>query len=169
MRNLTFKGFLQQYLKELSLCGSCGINRLSKELENNARLLEPLALFSVITENDKYVNKIDNNMLKEEVEKLATFSNIEDSLKNGLLGPRYTKVYVSYQCRINRFHSEDDTKELILNKINELKDKKGVSNYRIYKDLNINAGNANDFLKNGNLRKLSLDKAKEVLNYLKEY
>lgn len=38
MRNLTFKGFLQQYLKELSMCGSCGIIMLSKELERKLSL-----------------------------------------------------------------------------------------------------------------------------------
>lgn len=169
MRNLTFKGFLQQYLKELSLCGSCGVVRLSKELENNARLLEPLALYVVLTSNRKYINRINNQALIVEIKKLSAFDDIEDLLSKGRLGTRYNKVYISYQCRINRFHSEDETKGLILNKINELKCKKGVSNYRIYKDLDINAGNANDFLKNGNLRKLSLEKAKEMLNYLKEY
>lgn len=169
MRNLTFKGFLQQYLKELSLCGSCGVVRLSKELENNARLLEPLALYAVLINNNEYFSKINNQALISEIKKLTAFDDIEDSLSKGFLGIGYTKVYNSYQCRINRFHSEDETKGLILIKINELKGKKGVSNYRIYKDLDINAGNANDFLKNGNLRKVSLEKAKEMLNYLKEY
>lgn len=62
--------------------------------------------------------------------------------------------------------NDNHIKALMLDKIIALKTQKSVSNYRIYTDLKINAGNFNDFVKNRNLNRLSTDKRREVYNYL---
>ena len=61
---------------------------------------------------------------------------------------------------------DNHIKSLILDKIIKLQKEKHITNYRIYKDLKINPGNFNSFIKNRNLNKLSLNKSREVYNYL---
>ena len=47
--------------------------------------------------------------------------------------------------------------------------KKKVSKYRVYKDLKLNPGNFNDFLKNNNLDKLSFKNCKKAYDYVVNY
>lgn len=76
------------------------------------------------------------------------------------------KVLTSYKCKAGMKANDDHIKELMIERIVKLKEQKNVSNYRIYTDLRINAGNFNDFIKNRNLNKLSLNKSRDVFNYL---
>ena len=46
---------------------------------------------------------------------------------------------------------------------------KNMSNYRIYKELNLNPGNANAFLKYGDVSKVSLDTARKILAFVNKY
>ena len=54
-------------------------------------------------------------------------------------------------------------------KISEVKKAKSVSNYRIYKEMNLNPGNVNAFLKNEDTSKVSLDTARKILAFVNEY
>jgi hypothetical protein len=47
-----------------------------------------------------------------------------------------------------------------------LASQKGVSRYRLAKDLGLNPGNLHSFLAHGDPRKLSLDKAVALVKYL---
>ena len=49
------------------------------------------------------------------------------------------------------------------------KQQKCITNYRIYKELNLNAGNVNSFLKYGNTDKLSVETVRKVLTFINEY
>ena len=46
---------------------------------------------------------------------------------------------------------------------------KSITNYRIYTTLNLNPGNANAFLKNGDISKVSLDTTRRILQFVNEY
>lgn len=59
----------------------------------------------------------------------------------------------------NKKKREDRTKLLMLKKIKQMQQDKHISNYRIYTDLKLNAGNINDYLTNGRADKLSLKTA----------
>ena len=54
-------------------------------------------------------------------------------------------------------------------RISEVKQAKCVTNYRIYKELNLNPGNVNAFLKNEDISKVSLDTARKILTFVNEY
>ena len=53
-------------------------------------------------------------------------------------------------------------------KIVEMKKEKGITNYRIYKALNLNPGNVNSFLKNGDTGKVGLNTARRMLKYVNQ-
>lgn len=54
-------------------------------------------------------------------------------------------------------------------RISKVKQAKCVTNYRIYKELNLNPGNVNAFLKNENTSKVSLDTARKILAFVNDY
>lgn len=169
MRQLTLKSFLKRYLKDLSLTHTSSIRQLDKEIDSNIRLLEPLVLYSKITLNEEQTYKLNNVALVQELKNMTDICNVEEALKNHSLSNNYQKIYNSYLVRINKTNNENYTKSLMYKKIKELQKTKHISNYRIYTDLHLNKGNTNDFLKNGNTSKLSLQVAEVILEYTISY
>lgn len=164
MRKLTLLGFLSGYVKTLSECKALNIHKLIQEVYNgNDRLREPLFMYCHCSNKSSVLLKYLTDTDKLE------FNNIELLLtnnKNDELPIDYLKVINSYNRKARMKDNDNHIKALMLDKIIALKTQKSVSNYRIYTDLNINAGNFNDFVKNRNLNRLSTDKSREVYNYL---
>lgn len=163
MRKLEFKGFLEQYLTDLSLCGSCAITKLEKELPNHPRLREPLTLY-VTLYRPEYAAK--ETLLQEARNELQHYRNLVAALQAQQLPHDYQKVFQVYQNRIRRYKIENETKRLLRSRVLELQAKHSISNYAIYKGLGLNPGNVNDFLKNGSVAKLSLSTAYKVYDFV---
>lgn len=173
MRELTFKGFLAQYLKQLSAQNTNSLYKLAAEAaENNLRLREPLLLYAVFSEKQEVLLKaakapalhrhyagLLSRYTREELAVLLEEESPE-------LAEGYHKVWRSFQSRKNRGRADDHTKELMRKKLKRLQEQKGVTNYRIYTDLGLNPGNLNAWLKHGNSAKISLGTAREALHYI---
>ena len=164
MRKLTLLGFLSAYVKSLSECKALNIHKLIQEVyDGNDRLREPLFMYCHYSNKSnvlsKYLTDTDKSELNH-IEWLLTNN------KNDELPVDYIKVINSYNRKAGMKDNDNHIKALMLDKIIALKTQKSVSNYRIYTDLKINAGNFNDFVKNRNLNRLSTDKSREVYNYL---
>ncbi|MCL2655036.1 MAG: transcriptional regulator [Coriobacteriia bacterium] len=170
MRKLSFKGFLARYLQELSGQNSLRLSHLARQAESeNPRLREPLLLYAAVTgATHALLAALQDGKLKTEYSYLLTLGNLENLLRNddNRLPERYRKVYRSYQSVRDRQNADDHTKQLMWRKVRGLQEKKRVSNYRVYTDLQLNPGNANAFLKHGDTSKLSLNTAREMLRYL---
>jgi len=171
MRELTFKGFLREYVKELSFCHSTNLSKLTNELKINPRLREPLILYSIFFDKQFILKE----KLKDDHEFITLISKYqkEDLLshlnkKSEDLSVDLIKVWKSYLSERNKPQSVNHTKELILKKVNDYKRLKNISNYRIYTDLKLNHGNINTWLKNGDCDKVSLETARRVLKYTEE-
>lgn len=165
MRKLTLLGFLTEYLRSLSERNTLNIHKLIDEVySGNDRLREPLFMYCY------YSNKADILMKYLAVGDKAEYADIAELLEKGntdRLPENYIKVLNSYKCKAGMKATDEHIKELMIEKIIKLKGQKNISNYRIYTELNINAGNFNDFIKNRKLNKLSLNKSREVYNYLR--
>lgn len=166
MKPLTFKGFLKSYLTELSSCNSSAVTKLCKEVSSNLRLAEPLALYIKMTCGKEQINKINNKILNNLLNELSDISDVEKALQNNLLSSDFQKVYNSYTVLKNKKKREEQTKLLMLKKIKQMQQDKHITNYRIYTDLKLNAGNINDYLTNGKVDKLSLNTAEKILDYV---
>ena len=176
MRELTFRGFLTQYVRELSLEKTNSLYKLVKEACTvNVRLKEPLLLYALFASKaDVLLQAAKNTDLQAEVQTLLEQYSV-DEMEKALqaqcerLPDAYHKVWRSYLSVKNRVHTEADTKELMRKKLLRLQGKNGVSNYRIYTDLQLNPGNVNAWLKHGNSEKVSLDNARMMLRYVEQY
>ena len=172
MRELTFKGYLLSQLQELSGFNSTSLYSFSQLACNNARLKDVLTLYLVMyTEENlkgKLLKKFD--FLNSSCEKLKglNYDNAKTYLQNDCLS-EYRTIYNNYLYQRNHKEQENRLKMMMYLKISEVKQVKGVSNYRIYKELNLNHGNVNAFLKNGDTSKVSLDSARKILAFVNEY
>ena len=176
MRELTFKGFLARYVKELSKAKTNSLYKLAEEASNdNPRLKEPLLLFALYSGKQTVLLQAtkDQNLFAEYQEMVSLYTAdlmtqmFEDNAS--VLPNEYHKVWRSFQSQKNRVQSDDHTKELMRLKAKRLQERCGLSNYRIYTDLNLNPGNVNAWLKHGVADKVSLDTARRTLRYVEGY
>jgi hypothetical protein len=171
MRELTFKGFLKRYVKELSHQHTNNIYKLVKETANeNPRLYEPLILYANLnSKNNELLMAVSNEpnfdkrKLQDYMQYTSQFQNIEN------ISLEYKKVHNSYLYYKNKLINENHTKELMYNKIMKLKSEKNITNYKIYHNLSINSGNFNTFIKNKQLSKCSIKTLRIVIDYLENY
>lgn len=172
MRELTFKGYLLSQFHELSGFNRTSLYAFSQLACNNARLKDVLSLYLVMyTEENlrrKLLKKFD--YLNSSCEKLKGLNddNVETYLQSDSLS-EYRTVYNNYLYQRTHKEQEDKLKIMMYRKISEVKQAKCVTNYRIYKELNLNSGNVNAFLKNKDTSKVSVDTARKILAFVNEY
>lgn len=171
MRKLTFKGFLTQYVKELSYAGTLDLSVLAGEAaRDNFRLRAPLLLYAVKAGKGDLLR---SKLLKQEGANglLIILSALEEAdvdalLESGSLPKDYLKVWNSFKVRRDMPANEERLKKAMREKIIRLQKEKNCSNYRVYKDLNLNPGNINSWLKNGDGSKVSYQTASRIISYL---
>ena len=176
MRELTFKGFLTQYVKQLSTQDTNSLYKLAAEASSeNLRLREPLLLYAMFAQKQDVLLAATKDALlhKEYADLVSRYSaeQMESMLRevSPFLVEEYHKVWRSYLSRKNRLQADNHTKELMRNKVKRLQEKNGVTNYRIYTDLSLNPGNLNAWLKHGDCTKVSLDTARMTLRYVEGF
>ena len=175
MRELTFKGFLTQYVRQLSKSDTNSLYKLAAEAgSDNPRLREPLLLYALYSGKQAVLLQAAKNPeLYVEYKKMLAYGVEEMTQllesKSPLLPAEYHKVWRSFQSQKNSGQADDHTKELMRQKVRRLQDQCGVSNYRIYTDLKLNPGNVNAWLKHGVADKVSLDTARRTLRYVEGY
>ena len=128
MRELTFKGFLKQYVRELSNGKTNNIYRLVRETsEENPRLYEPLFLYaSLANMTDEFYSAVSKepNFNRD---KLLPFEITDDFENYNELPREYAKVYESYLYHKNRIANNDHTKQLMHNRNRQLQESKNIS------------------------------------------
>ena len=165
MRELTFETFLKQYLKDVSGANSLSIHKLSDLSKKNKRIVDPLILHCLL--NNK-MNILFKYLDAEERTKLDILTK-DNYLDNRFSNYSFIKIYQSYQRKKNTVTYDNEIKSMIREKILTIMKEKKITNYRVYKDLNANPGNVNDYLKNNNVNKVSLAMAKRIYNYCLSY
>ena len=162
MRELSFKGYLQQQLCELSNYDSKSLYKFAKLAESNARLKNTLCLYLNFYVSEKLKKQLCKKFpyLIEECDRLNGIAVEDLSLSE------HKTIYENYLNYKNRKKNDDKIKLLMQKRIVEVQEEKGITNYRIYKALNLNPGNVNAFLKNGDTGKVGLDTVRRMLAYV---
>ena len=171
MRKLTFKGFLSQYVKNLSYSNTLDIKRLAREATtSNLRLCAPWVLYALASsKKDQLINALSNCSNASEMIKMLDFlgcSDLESQLEKGDVPEDYLKVWNSFLVARDAPKRDDELKDAMRNKILRIQAEKKCSNYRVYTDLKLNPGNINSWLKNGDSTKVSYHTAERVMDYV---
>ena len=176
MRELTFRGFLTQYVRQLAEEETNSLYKLAAEAgSHNPRLREPLLLYAVYTQKEQVLLQATKEpALYAEYDQLVSLYTADRMTElfeqaSPLLPAGYHKVWRSYQSRKNRGQAEEHTKELMRQKVKRLQEQKCITTYRIYTDLKLNPGNLNAWLKHGDSDKVSLETARRALRYVESY
>lgn len=172
MRELTFKGYLLSQLQELSELKTTSMYSFSKSALNNARLRDVLVMYLVLYTDDNLKNKLLKKFsyLVSPCERLygLTQDNVSVFLNCDNLS-EYKTVYDNFVYQRDHKKQDDKIKLMMYSRICELKQLKEISNYRIYKELALNHGNINAFLKNGDVSKVGLDTVRKILEFVNSY
>ena len=172
MRRLTFKGFLESYVKYLAAEDTVDLTRLASVVSGEPRLAEPLVLWAVVTgRGARLAELLEEKPLAAEVravERLAEAGRLEETLAAAgpELRPEYVKAWRSYVSRRDAASRDARLKLEARQRVLALEAEKGVTRYRMAKALGLNPGNLSAFLVQGNASKLSLDKAFQLVRYL---
>lgn len=172
MRELTFKGYLHSQLVALSGVSTTSLYTFSQIAKSNARVKDTLVLYLVLYTNENLKNTLLNkyDYLNIPCKKL---NNLNNSNFNEYLNivdySEFQTIYKNYLYAKNRTENENKIKLLMYRKIYEVKESKNITNYFIYKNLNLNSGNANAFLKYGDTSKVSLETVRRILAFVNEY
>ena len=174
MRQLTFKGFLSQYIKKLSYLNTLDIKKLANvAATDNPRLRAPLVLYAVVTEKAALLESClqGNDSATDMVQALRSLSlsSIGQNLESRNMPEEYLKVWNSFLVARDAPKRDDDLKGAMRKKILSIQKEKNCSNYRVYTDLHLNPGNINSWLKNGDCTKVSYRTAERVMNYVLQY
>ena len=172
MRRLTFQGFLESYVKYLAAEETVDLTRLASLLPREPRLAEPLVLWAAVTgRGARLAELLGDKPLASEVravQQLAEKGRLEKTLSAAgpELRPEYAKAWRSYVSRRDAASRDARLKLEARQRVLALETEKGVSRYRMAKDLGLNPGNLNAFLVQADARRLSLDKALRLVRYL---
>jgi hypothetical protein len=172
VRRLTFKGFLESYVKYLGAEETLDLARLAAMLPREPRLAEPLVLWAAVTGRGARLTELlgDSPLASEArtVQKLAEEGRLEETLSAAgpELRPEFGKAWRSYVARRDAATRDARLKLEARERVLALEKAKDVTRYRMAKDLGLNPGNLNAFLVQGDAGKLSLDKALRLVRYL---
>jgi hypothetical protein len=103
-----------------------------------------------------------------ELKRLHAAGLLEDALaqKDPRLRPEYAKAWRSFVARRDAVDRDKDVRLVARKRVLELEARKGVSRYRMAKDLGLNPGNLHAYLSQGVATKLSLDRVADLVRYL---
>lgn len=162
---MSIECFTKRYLLDLSGQKSLSIHKLSLLANKDERLKNALILYCLLSGKErvlvKYL-KLDND------EKAAILSKT-NVIKNQFEKFDFEKIYLSYDRYMNKKHYEDEIKASIRENTLKVMEEKKITKYKIYKRLNLNAGNINDYLTNGSVEKVSLSTSKKIYQFCLSY
>jgi len=173
MRQLTFRGYLESYVRHLGGRDTLALARLAALTRSEPRLVEPLLLWAVTTERAARLSELLRGQegLKRELAALTLLEQ-QGRLHSALndadhqLRPEYSKVWRSYLARRDAHARDTQLKLEARKRVLALEAVKRVSRYRMAKDLGLNPGNLHAFLSQGDPSHVSLDRAYALVDYL---
>ncbi len=173
MRQLTFGGYLDSYVRYLAGRDTHALSRLADLARTEPRLTEPLLLWAVKRGHDARLSQMLAGQpgLAHELKVLVALERdgrLESAIsaEDPRLRPEYSKVWRSYVARRDASARDAHLKLEARKRVLALESAKGVTRYRMAKDLGLNPGNLHAFLAQGNPSKLSLDRALQLVSYL---
>ncbi len=145
-------------MAELSLNGTNSITKLYREKEQNSRVFFPIAYYLYLTgEMQTFCDSHPD--IAEEIRRIQDGEREREILK----------IRRSYSYQTEKKGREDHMKELMFRKIIEIKEKKHISTYRIYTDLQLDPSNTTQYIKNCNVDRITKDTASKILTYVEQY
>lgn len=171
---LKFKSYINSYVLALSERNTVSIRKNEAQLLNNEYFKKIYFIYLLLFDKkDSLMRLCKCDELKEYYEGLFTrYPDKEDFMRKLKANHPYTEefnqLFISYRRYSNQRHTNLEQKLNIIENVNELRKTVKLSDYNIYKNLNINPGNFHAVFHLGIYRKMSLERCLAVYDYVLE-
>lgn len=169
---LTFKGFLLAYCQELSGLQTSSLKKLCTAAANESpRVAEPLFLYSLeIDRLDQLLQCSKGAWMEADYQQLADAAlsyhgEAQRFLQENEAPERYEQVLAAYLARTGAIDADRRVIALMRDKTNDALKAKGITIYRLCKDLGLNMGNVYAYLGKGDVAKVSRATARRIMEY----
>ena len=173
--NLTFKGFLKGYCRELSGEQTLSLRELVRMAAGDVpRLAEPVFLLAAAEDKSDYLKDlVEGTWMEVEYGRAAEMlersgKSVEEALSQGTLPERYQSVWDAYQGKRHKSQNDRRANGLMREKTLAALERAGMTCYRLCKELGLNKGNVYAYLHRGDDSKVSRDTARAIMAYAQE-
>ena len=170
--NLTFKGFLKSYCRELSGERTLSLRELVRMAAEDApRLAEPVFLLATAEGKSDYLRGLaEGTWMEAEYGRAAEILEqsgkpVEETLSQGMLPERYQSVWDAYRGKRCKPQNDRRVNGLMREKTLAALERAGMTCYRLCKELGLNKGNVYAYLHRGDDSKVSRDTARAIMAY----
>ncbi len=165
----TLKGFLEEYCRELSGLNTTSLRKLVATAEGNARLVEPLFALAAVQGKASYLARIsESEWFHDDYEdltrKLVKHGSLEALLSSDDAPVRYAAVLEAFRAQGDALAANRRINGLMRPRIAEALIRRGITRYRMCRDLDLNPGNVYAYLA-GDDAKVSKETARRMLVY----
>lgn len=170
--NLTFKGFLKLYCKELAGENTLNYRRLVSLANGPApRVAEPLLLLALEEGKAAYLCNLALGMwMVDEYQQVCRMVDryggvSSEALKDHALPRRYQNVWNAYLAKKCAAEADRRVIGIMREKVLDAIDAGGMTVYSICKALGLNKGNVYAYLNGGDVSKVSRSTARRIYDY----
>lgn len=165
----TLKGFLKEYCHKLSGLDTTSLRRLVAAAEGNARLVEPLFALAAVQGKAGYLARISEGRWFHDdyaalAGKLENHGSLEALLSSEDVPKRYASVLSAFRAQGDILAADRRINGLMRPRIVNALAEKGLTRYKLCKDLGLNPGNVYAYLA-GDDAKVSKETAQRMLGY----
>ena len=174
--NLTFKGFLKAYCRDLTGLETSSLKKLLDATLNDApRAAESLVLYALSQDKLAHLELLaEGTWVKDLCEEARSSmphslkhndSNLDAAFGNLSDSSRFKKVWFAYQATKHSVLNERRIAALMRDKTVAALQSSGTTCYKLCKDLGLNMGNVYAYINKNDTSKVSLDTARRIMNY----
>ncbi len=170
--NLTFKGFLRAYCRELTGLSTDNLRKLLQAVLGDApAAAEVVMAFAAAQGKEDYLAELARDTrLEAEYARVAReikrAGAIESYVQSEAAPERYRKAWLAYCAKREAAVNDRRVVALMGEKLRVLMEEKDLTTYRLCKDLGLNKGNIYAFLHKGDASKISRRTARRILSYV---
>lgn len=169
--NLTFKGFLRSYCRELTGLKTDNLKALCNAADTIApSAAEAVMVFAAIQGKENYLLSLSKKTWMQEsyslfVQSLENYNSLEDCLRSQDLSSRYRKVWDAFAAKKEAIKTDRRVIRLMREKTIEAMKSSGITAYAICKALKLNMGNTYAYLNKGDVSKVSRATARKIMQF----
>lgn len=172
--NLTFKGFLRAYCRELTGLETDNLRKLCAAAATSApAAAEAVMLFAAVQEKQNYLASLSAETWMHEqyvsvAQQINNYSSTEKFLRSDKAPERYKKVWNAYQAKRTSIDADRRVIGLMREKTIEAMSSTNITAYSISKALKLNKGNLYAYLHKGDETKVSRATARSIMEFCEQ-
>lgn len=169
--NLTFRGFLREYCRELTELETDSMKKLCSAVsESSPHAAEALFLFAAERGRvDQLLKLSDGTWMKslyqEAAQQLESSGSVQAFLASETAPERFRKVYQAFSARKAKTANDRRVIGLMREKTLANLQAKKITVYRVCAELSLNQGNVYAYLNKGDVTKVSRQTARRIMEF----